>query len=297
MGKSTIVFIGFVILLAAPLLSFQAYLEPNIAERLLLERPAPEIQQLAVRARVEGMVRMIITVSESGSVVDVRILAGHPMLNGSAVDCVRQSVYRPYAPDGKAVPFTTTVELPLYATLTEKDYDRDRELAKQYFEEEEQCRKFLNASDWARAEESCVANLKTAEKLHNYRGLVKMQAFRMAGDSVAGRDKYKEAAKYYKRALKYGESMLGEDNVQLGDLYMALGSVHSQLGKNGDAKKYFSSGEKTFQRAFESSGEPDQKSRYLAELKSALQNQIRLAEDTGKTKDVVKLKERLESLP
>lgn len=253
MCKRKIVFIGFVILLAAPLLSFQAYLEPNIAERLLMERPAPEMNQLTVRARVEGMVKMLITVSESGSVVDVRILAGHPMLNGSAVDCVRQSVYRPYAPDGKTVPFTTTVELPLYATLTGKDYDRDRELAKQYFEEEEQCRKFLNASDWPRAEESCVANLKTAKKLHRYRDLVKMQAYRMAGDSVAGRDKYKEASKYYKQALKYGTSMLGEDNAQLGDLYMILGSVHFQMGKSGDAKTYYSRGEKTFQLAFESS--------------------------------------------
>jgi TonB family protein len=274
----------------------QVQIDPGTAESLLLERPMPVYPELARRARVQDTVKLLITVSDKGLVSDVGVLSGHPLLNESAVNSVKQSRYEPYSHDGKAVPFFTTVEIPLILEMSEKDYKRDQTLARRYFEEEEKCRYLMNASEWRNAEEICSANLEIVDDLGKHRGATKMRAYRMAGLAALAQSKYEEALNYLNRAHKYGRSSLKEDDAELGDLLVMLGLTYSKMEKPDKARKSYAKGEKILQLAYDHAN-AILKAQYLPRLKIALEYCMRAAEDAGDSKEAEKLKKRLASLP
>jgi protein TonB len=69
----------------------------------------PVYPDLARAARVEGTVIVECTISPRGTVSDVRVLRGIPLLNAAAVDAVRQWVYTPTLLNGVPVPVIMTI--------------------------------------------------------------------------------------------------------------------------------------------------------------------------------------------
>jgi periplasmic protein TonB len=70
---------------------------------------APVYPDLARIAGVRGVVVLDCTIDPSGRVVDVRVLAGHPLLSESAASAVRQWRYTPTRLNGIPVPVLMTV--------------------------------------------------------------------------------------------------------------------------------------------------------------------------------------------
>jgi len=60
--------------------------------------------------RLQGTVKVAVTVSETGSVSSTKVVSGHPLLVTAAIDAVKHYRYKPYLADGKAAAFVTTVE-------------------------------------------------------------------------------------------------------------------------------------------------------------------------------------------
>ncbi len=54
----------------------------------------PEYPDLARKMKITGAVQLQVTVSAEGSVKDVRVLGGHPVLAQAAVQAVRSWKYR-----------------------------------------------------------------------------------------------------------------------------------------------------------------------------------------------------------
>ena len=69
----------------------------------------PVYPELAKRARVSGIVLLRATVDELGLVTRVQLIRGHPLLNQSAVDALRQWKYSPTLLNGEPVPVLATV--------------------------------------------------------------------------------------------------------------------------------------------------------------------------------------------
>lgn len=69
----------------------------------------PEYPELARAARVRGTVVLDCTIDPAGSVVDVRVLSGHPLLDPAAVDAVRRWRYTPTRLNGVPVAVLLTV--------------------------------------------------------------------------------------------------------------------------------------------------------------------------------------------
>jgi TonB family protein len=293
------ILIGAIVLLfcCSPISSFcQVRLDSNAAEGLLLERQVPVPTELAQRARISGIVKILIAVSDTGSVTRVAVIDGHPLLNESAVVSVSKSKYKPYSPEGKALPFTAVVEIPVSPGISQKDFDRDLKLAGQYFEQEAKCRELINASKWPQAEETCVANLELADKLRDYRARTKMFAYRLAGSSMLGQDKYKEALKFLNRALEIGKSSLREDDADIGDLFVLIGNTQSKMGDPGAAKKSYARGVKTLQLACDNARDHFLRESYLPRLKKALGYSISAAEAAGSAREAETLKQQLAGL-
>jgi len=81
----------------------------NVQNSKLIQKIDPVYPELAKRARVAGIVLLQVTVDEQGSVQDVKLIRGHPLLNQSAIDAVRQWRYSPTLLNGEPVQVIATV--------------------------------------------------------------------------------------------------------------------------------------------------------------------------------------------
>jgi protein TonB len=81
----------------------------NVQESKLIRRVEPVYPELAKRARVQGRVVLVVTVDEEGNVSDIKVSAGHPLLDEAALTAVRQWKYSPTLLNGEPVPVIATV--------------------------------------------------------------------------------------------------------------------------------------------------------------------------------------------
>ena len=75
----------------------------------LVRRIEPAYPELARQARAEGVVILEATTDVYGRVTAVRVLRSLPLLDGAAIDAVRQWVYEPLLVNGRPRPVTFTV--------------------------------------------------------------------------------------------------------------------------------------------------------------------------------------------
>jgi len=75
----------------------------RVAEANLIHDVAPQYPPEAGRARVTGAVLLMAVIGKDGSVQDVRVESGLPLLAQAAIDAVKQWRYRPYLLNGEPV--------------------------------------------------------------------------------------------------------------------------------------------------------------------------------------------------
>jgi protein TonB len=77
----------------------------------LIHRVEPVYPALARQARISGVVRLEAVIAEDGTIRQLRVLSGHPLLASSARDAVSQWRYRPTLLGGVAVPVITRIDV------------------------------------------------------------------------------------------------------------------------------------------------------------------------------------------
>ena len=82
---------------SAPSAAISRMMEGN-----LIFRVQPDYPALARQVRVQGQVVLRAMISREGTIENLQVLSGHPMLVRAAVDAVRQWRYRPYELNGRA---------------------------------------------------------------------------------------------------------------------------------------------------------------------------------------------------
>jgi protein TonB len=75
----------------------------RVVEANLIRDVAPQYPPEAGRARIEGTVVLLAVIGTDGSVKDVRVENGLPILAQAAIDAVKQWRYKPYMIDGEPV--------------------------------------------------------------------------------------------------------------------------------------------------------------------------------------------------
>jgi TonB family protein len=83
----------------------------EIAAAKLTFQPKPEYPQLAKMARIQGTVRLQGLIGQDGSIEELRVLSGHPLLVKSAMDAVSRWQYRPTLLNGKPIEVVTEIDL------------------------------------------------------------------------------------------------------------------------------------------------------------------------------------------
>jgi periplasmic protein TonB len=93
----------------APVPTRPAPVSTGVMQGLLLTSVRPAYPRLAQAARIQGAVVLLVTISREGLVENIRVVNGHPMLVGAAMDAVRQWRYRPYLLNGKPIEVETQI--------------------------------------------------------------------------------------------------------------------------------------------------------------------------------------------
>jgi periplasmic protein TonB len=78
---------------------------------MLVNRVQPQYPPLARQTRISGTVRLHAIISKEGSVQQLEVLSGHPLLVQAALDAVRQWKYRPTTLNGEPVEVDTTIDV------------------------------------------------------------------------------------------------------------------------------------------------------------------------------------------
>jgi periplasmic protein TonB len=94
---------------AAPPKPTRAFRTSLMLQGSLIRRVDPVYPALARNARVQGSVIVFATISTAGTIENLRVLSGHPLLVGAAIDAVKQWRYRPYILNGEPIEVETEI--------------------------------------------------------------------------------------------------------------------------------------------------------------------------------------------
>jgi protein TonB len=77
----------------------------------LIDKVQPVYPRDAKAAHVQGLVRLQVHIGKDGHVQSLSVVSGDPMLSPTAVDAVRQWLYRPTLMNGNPVEIDTMVDV------------------------------------------------------------------------------------------------------------------------------------------------------------------------------------------
>ena len=81
----------------------------GVSQGLLIKRVQPNYPPLARQARIQGQVVLQAEISKEGSIQNLQLISGHPMLAPAAIEAVKQWRYKPYLLNGEPVAVDTQV--------------------------------------------------------------------------------------------------------------------------------------------------------------------------------------------
>ena len=81
----------------------------GVSTGLLIKKVTPNYPQLAKQARIQGAVVLQAEISKEGTIQNLQLISGHPMLAPAAIEAVKQWRYKPYLLNGEPVAVETQV--------------------------------------------------------------------------------------------------------------------------------------------------------------------------------------------
>jgi protein TonB len=83
----------------------------GVAEGMAISKPSPNYPAIARSAGLQGTVVLQATISKTGTIENLHVLSGPPMLQQAALNAVQQWRYRPYLLNGDPVEVETTINV------------------------------------------------------------------------------------------------------------------------------------------------------------------------------------------
>jgi protein TonB len=89
----------------------KAHAAPVVAGGNLIHDVKPQYPPQARQARIEGTVVLLAVIGKDGSVRDVQVKSGSPLLAQAAIEAVKQWRYKPYLLNGQPVEVDTQITI------------------------------------------------------------------------------------------------------------------------------------------------------------------------------------------
>jgi protein TonB len=81
----------------------------GVQQGLLVRKVQPAYPPLARQARIQGQVLLAAEISKDGTIENLHLISGHPMLAPAAIEAVKQWRYKPYILNGEPVEVETQI--------------------------------------------------------------------------------------------------------------------------------------------------------------------------------------------
>jgi protein TonB len=81
----------------------------GVTQGMIIRKIQPAYPPLARQARIQGPVVLQAEIGKDGSIQNLRLLSGHPMLAPAAIEAIKQWKYKPYILNGEPVEVETTI--------------------------------------------------------------------------------------------------------------------------------------------------------------------------------------------
>jgi TonB family protein len=92
----------------------------NVQAARIINRVQPEYPEAARNGRISGTVRLHVIIGKDGTIQQLEVMSGHPMLQQAALDAVRQWRYQPTLLNGEPVEVDTTIDVIFALTVPQK---------------------------------------------------------------------------------------------------------------------------------------------------------------------------------
>lgn len=81
----------------------------GVAQGMLIHQVKPQYPATAKLSRIEGSVALQAVIGKDGSIQNLRVISGHPLLTAAALEAVKQWRYKPYYLNGEPVEVETQI--------------------------------------------------------------------------------------------------------------------------------------------------------------------------------------------
>jgi len=83
----------------------------NVMAAKLVRQEKPVYPPLAKQARISGTVKLAAMISKDGTIQDLKVISGHPLLIPAALEAVKNWVYQPTLLNGEPVEVSTQIDV------------------------------------------------------------------------------------------------------------------------------------------------------------------------------------------
>ena len=87
------------------------HVSSGVMQGMLIDKVVPAYPPIARATRTSGAVILQATISRAGTIENLRVMSGSPMLRQAALDAVKQWRYRPFALNGEPVEADTQINV------------------------------------------------------------------------------------------------------------------------------------------------------------------------------------------
>ena len=270
--------------------------QSETAEQNLIKKVAPVFPPLARMARLQGVVKIEVVISKTGSVESYKVLSGHPLFVQSAIDAVKQWQFKPFLVDDQPVTTKTVVEVPFSLGVPDAEYKAEQKNNQIYFKREDECRNLLKQRRYGEAEAPCRSLVELSERLPLERQLERMTANQLSGHVLFYQRKYAEALIFYQRELAIGTASLKPTEAELGYAYYDVAMGFHATGEIEKAQSNYERAEATLRKAREQIGSESLKNEYSKSIQSVLRHLIALLRETGQDEAATQAQQRADAI-
>jgi tetratricopeptide (TPR) repeat protein len=248
------------------------------AATLAIKRDTPEMPPLAKSLRLNGVVKVEVCVSDAGDVLETKVISGHPILVGAAVESAKKWRFS----SGQA-PFKTVLEIPFTNGTDAGVQAEDEKANSAYFAAEDRCREDLHGKDVGAGVVTCSEALTLVEKLPPERVNERRIANELVGHAYFRQQKFDDAFRYYTKELDIAKQTLHDYDAELAYAYHDVALASHALGRVSDASRNYEKAEVTLSNAIDHIGMEELKRKYAETLKQIREHHLVLLRQTGQT--------------
>ena len=222
----------------------------------------PEYPPLAKAARIAGIVHVSIVIDETGSVGDIKLISGHPMLAPAAIEAIRQWRYKPFQIEGKPAIVRTEVEVSIPQNASQADIDQERKFQDAYWPNERAAREALSKHDLGTAEAKLLVARAAAEERGDQKWLELADVISLLGNIKMEQDDFDKAERLYKQSLEIHEKHQRPDEAEVAGAQQILGLLYLRTMQPAKAEPLFLKSVKSYEARIQETSMPEPKAGY-----------------------------------